>query len=166
MSLKHTGMPSGRKLAPRSAVSKSGTVKKSASSRKNAGSVPSKSGAKKARRHPAAFSTQKSRQLAVARAKLQIWRHLDEINGAVIKLAESGSYLAARTLFDFAGVYNLPPLDEEGMPTCLPSAPAGEAAPPASPEKVAPPVNRVEAFLKTLGLDALADDEPEPDVAA
>ncbi len=50
------------------------------------------------------------------RAKLQVWRHLQEINGAVIKLAESGSYLAARTLFEFAGVYSLPPLEDELRP--------------------------------------------------
>jgi hypothetical protein len=101
----------------------------------------------------------KSRQQAVERAKVQIWRHLQEINSAIIKLAESGSYLAAKTLFDFAGLYTLP-LEEETAPNALPAAPDAGGAP--SP----PPVNRVEAFLKTMGLDPLSDDEPEPDVAA
>ena len=107
----------------------------------------------------------KSRQQAVERAKVQIWRHLEEINGAIIKLAESGSYLAAKTLFDFAGLYTLPPLEEEAAPSALPAAlAAAQVAPSPSPEP--PPVNRVEAFLKTLGLDPLSDEEPEPDVAA
>ena len=117
--------------------------------------------AKKARRHSTAFSTLSSRQQAVERAKLQVWRHLEEINGAVIKLAESGSYLAARTLFDFAGVYTLPPLEQEAVASAVAAAPSAAAA---SPQ--APPSNRVEAFMKTLGLEELADDEPEPDVAA
>jgi hypothetical protein len=112
---------------------------------------------KKVRRHTAAFSTLKSRQQAVDRAKLQVWRHLEEINGAVIKLAESGSYLAARTLFEFAGVYSLPPVEEE-------SALNGVAAAVGVAE--APSPNRVEAFMRTLGLDPLSEDEPEPDVAA
>ncbi len=95
---------------------------------------------------------------------MQIWRHLQEINSAIIKLAESGSYLAAKTLFDFAGLYTLP-LEEETAPNALPAAPAAAAgAPSTSPGP--PPVNRVEAFLKTMGLDPLSDDEPEPDVAA
>ena len=95
---------------------------------------------------------------------MQIWRHLEEINSAIIKLAESGSYLAAKTLFDFAGLYTLPPLEEEAAPSALPAALAAGGAPSPSPEP--PPVNRVEAFLKTLGLDPLSDEEPEPDVAA
>jgi len=165
MPLKNSAVASGKKPAPapRSAVGKSKrlAVKKSGAAKKNVKPPASTKAAKKARRHTAAFSTLKSRQQAVERAKLQIWRHLEEINGAVIKLAESGSYLAARTLFEFAGVYTLPPLEEEAAPNPLPAAlAAAEAAP--SP----PPVNRVEAFLKTLGLDPLSDDEPEPDMAA
>ena len=108
----------------------------------------------------------KSRQQAVERAKVQIWRHLEEIKGAVIKLAESGSYLAARTLFDFAGVYTLLPLEEESAPSPLAAAPAAAAQAAPSPSPEPPPVNRVEAFLKTLGLDPLSEEEPEPDVAA
>ena len=92
---------------------------------------------------------------------------LPEINGAVIRLAESGSYLAARTLFEFAGVYALPPIEENAATTSLPPGPsAAEAAPSQVSERPAPPVNKIEAFLQTLGLDTLSDDEPEPDVAA
>ena len=158
MSVKNSAAPSGKKPAgARSAVSAS----KRLAVKKNGKAATSTKAAKKTRRHPAAFSTLKSRQQAVERAKLQIWRHLQEINGAIIKLAESGSYLAAKTLFDFAGLYTLPLEEESG----LPAAPAAAQAPPSqSPEP--PPVNRVEAFLKTLGLDPLSDEEPEPDVAA
>jgi hypothetical protein len=159
---------SGKKPAPapRSTVpnSKRLAVKKSGAAKKNRKARASTHAAKKAHRHTAAFSTLKSRQQAVERAKLQIWRHLQEINSAIIKLAESGSYLAAKTLFDFAGLYTLP-LEEETAPNALPAAPAAAAgAPSTSPGP--PPVNRVEAFLKTMGLDPLSDDEPEPDVAA
>jgi hypothetical protein len=170
MSLTTSAIPSGNKpaSAPRSAVSKSKhrAVKKTAHAKKNARPRTSTNAQKKARRHTAAFSTLRSRQQAVERAKLQIWRHLQEINGAVIKLAESGSYLAARTLFEFAGVYTLPPLEDETAPSCLPAAPTvTEAAPPAPPENK-PPVNKIEAFLQTLGLDPLSDEEPEPDMTA
>jgi hypothetical protein len=103
--------------APRSVVSAS----KRPAVKKNGKAATSTKAAKRARRHTAAFSTLKSRQQAVERAKLQIWRHLQEINGAIIKLAESGSYLAAKTLFDFAGLYTLP-LEEETAASALPAA--------------------------------------------
>ena len=162
MPVKNSAVASGKmsRPAPRSAMSNSKhlAVKKSAAKKnvKGAGRP-----AKKARRHSTAFSTLSSRQQAVERAKLQVWRHLEEINGAVIKLAESGSYLAARTLFDFAGVYTLPPLEQETVASAVAAAPSA-----AAPSPGAPPSNRVEAFMKTLGLEELADDEPEPDVAA
>jgi hypothetical protein len=169
MSVKNSAGPSVKKKAPapRSAVSAS----KRLAVKKNGKAGTSTKAAKKARRHTAAFSTLKSRQQAVERAKLQIWRYLQEINGAIIKLAESGSYLAAKTLFDFAGMYTLPPEEEtaaSALPAALSTLPAvlsaAQAAPSHSPEP--PPVNRVEAFLKTLRLDSLSDEEPEPDVAA
>src|SRR5208283_1145034 len=168
MPLKNCATPFGRKPAPapRSAVAKGKhlAAKKSGSVKKATKPLATTSSRKKARRHTAAFSTLKSRQQAVQRAKLQIWRHLQEINGAVIKLAESGSYLAARTLFDFAGVYSLPPLEEEVASSALPSvSPATAIAPAEPPEKTPPPpVNKIEAFLQTLGLDPLSDEEPEP----
>jgi hypothetical protein len=167
MPLKNSTVPSGKMSAPapRSAVSSSKrlAVKKSGAAKKNRKPPASTNAAKKAHRHTAAFSTLKSRQQAVERAKLQIWRHLQEINGAIIKLAESGSYLAAKALFDFAGLYTLP-VEQETAPNALPAAPAAAAgAPSTSPGP--PPVNRVEAFLKTMGLDPLSDKGPGPDVA-
>jgi hypothetical protein len=149
-------------LARRSATSRSKGVSasKRVAQKKAASSSVSAKTLRKNRRHIAAFSSLKSRQQAVERAKMQVWRHLQEINGAIIKLAESGSYLAARTLFDFAWVYSLPPLEDEAAPAALPaSPPAGESAAPQ-------PVNRVEAFLQSLGLNPLSDEEPEPDIAA
>jgi hypothetical protein len=170
MPSKNCATPSAKKLAsaPRGAVSKGKlpAVKKSTPAKKSAKPPALAREPKKARRHSAAFSTVKSRQQAVERAKLQVWRHLHEINGAIIKLAESGSYLAARTLFDFAGVYTIPPLAEESAPSGLPAMPSAMAAPSEPPEKSAPPVNQIEAFLQTLGLDPLSDEEPEPDMAA
>ncbi len=162
MSVKKSAGPPVKKplVAPRRAVSAS----KRLAVKKNGKAATSTKAAKRARRHTAAFSTLKSRQQAVERAKLQIWRHLQEINGAIIKLAESGSYLAAKTLFDFAGLYTLP-LEEESAASTLPAVlSAAQTAPSQSP--AAPPVNRVEAFLKTLRLDSLSDEEPGPDVAA
>ena len=170
MPLKTSATPSAKKaiLATHSAVSKGKppAAKKSAP-KKNAKRPVSKNALKRAKRHTGAFTTLKARQQAVERAKLQVWHHLQEINGAVIRLAESGSYLAARALFEFAGVYSLPPQEEDAATNCLPAAPpATEATPTQPPEKPAPPVNKIEAFLQTLGLDALSDEEPEPDVAA
>jgi hypothetical protein len=167
MSLKNSAAPASKTApGPRSAVSNSKRlgVKKSGAARKNRKAPASSNAAKKAHRHTAAFSTLKSRQQAVERAKVQIWRHLQEINSAIIKLAESGSYLAAKTLFDFAGLYTLP-LEEEAASSTLVAAPAAGGGAP-SPLPGPPPVNRVEAFLKTMGLDPLSEDEPEPDVAA
>lgn len=167
MPLKPSVTQSPKKPAPaaRSAGVKTKTVHKGGSKTSRPKPRASASASKKPKRHPAAFSSLKARQQAVERAKLQVWRHLQEINGAVIKLAESGSYLAARTLFEFAGVYSLPPL-EETAPSALPPAPVTEPASPLAMEKPAPTVNRVEAFLQSLGLDPLSDEEPEPDVAA
>lgn len=142
------------------ARSKTASTIKSPGRTKNTKACASSRKPTKAPHHTSAFSTLRSRQQAVERAKLQIWRHLPKINGAVIKLAESGSYLAARTLFEFAGVYVLPPLEEPIGPT-VPATP-GEAASSESTQ----PVNRVEAFLQSLGLDPLSDEEPEPDMAA
>ena len=123
MPLKNSAAPASKKPAPgpRSAVSNSKRLggKKIGAAKKNRKAPASSNAAKKARRHTAAFSTLKSRQQAVERAKLQIWRHLQEINGAIIKLAESGSYLAAKTLFDFAGLYTLP-VEEETPASALP----------------------------------------------
>ncbi len=171
MPLKISVPPSGKKpvAAPRSAISsrKRPSVKPSRLHKKKASALSSKSALKKVRHHGGAFATLKARQQAVERAKLQIWRHLPDINAAIIRLAESGSYLAARALFDFAGIYAVPPIEENTLTLGLPAAPpADEAAPAESPEKMAPPVNRIEAFLQTLGLDPLSDEEPEPDVAA
>ena len=172
MPLKNCATPFGRKPAPAprsvAAKGKHPAANKSVSAKKAAKPRPAASARKKARRHTAAFSTLKSRQQAVERAKLQVWRHLQEINGAVIKLAESGSYLAARTLFEFAGVYSLPPLEEELASSAFPpTSPATATAAPEPPERTPPPpVNKIEAFLQTLGLDPLSDEEPEPDMAA
>jgi hypothetical protein len=172
MPFKNCATPSGAKpaSAPRSAVAKRKHLpaRKRGPAKKSASPSSATHRPKKARRHTAALSTLKSRQLAVERAKLQVWRHLHEINGAIIKLAESGSYLAARSLFDFAGVYTLPPLEEEtASSVLLPVSPATAAALPAGPPEMAPPpVNKIEAFLQTLGLDPLSDEEPEPDMAA
>ncbi len=171
MPLKTSAIPSGKKTASamHGVISKPKhpTGKKSVPPKRNGKPPAPRKAVKKARRHPGAFSTLRARQQAVERAKLQIWRHLQEINGAVIRLAESGSYLAARTLFEFAGVYSLPPLEEDAATTCPPAAPpATEGAPSKPLEKTAPAVNKIEAFLQTLGVDTLSDEEPEPDVAA
>ncbi len=172
MPLKTSVPPSGKRpvAVPRSAVAnrKRPSAKPSRLRKKKASPLSSKSALKKARHHGGAFANLKARQQAVERAKLQIWRHLPDINAAIIRLAESGSYLAARALFDFAGIYAVPPLEENATAPGLPSAaPLLDGAGPAeSPEKPAPPVNRIEAFLQTLGLDPLSDEEPEPDVAA
>ena len=158
-------VPSGKRpvAAPRSPVAKPKPLKGPATPRPAKKSSASSRKTFKRKRHSHAFSTTKSRQVAVERAKLQIWRHLQAINAAIIRLAESGSYLAAKTLFDFAGVYSLPPLDDTAHAASQTAVEAPGTA-PSCPET--PPLNKVDAFLQTLGLDPLSSDEPDPDVAA
>ena len=147
MPFSKSAIPSGKKQAPMPGPD-SAAYKKIVAARKNAAAQSATSnGAKKPPKTPL-FSTLKSRQLTVER-----------INQAIINLALCGNYNAAKALFDFAGVYNLPS-PEEGAP--------GLALPAPSPESSlasAAPLNPVDAFFKSLGIDP-AGDEPEPDMAA
>ena len=105
-----------------------------------------------------AFTSLKSRQRIVERVKRAIWASVLNINDAIIKLALAGNYNAAKTLFDFAGVYSLPTGDDEPTPSASPSALA-----PAPAADTAPP-NPIESFFRSIGV-APPCDEPDPDMA-
>ena len=158
MPFSKSAIPSGKKQAPMPGPD-SAAYKKIVAARNNAAAQSATSnGAKKPPKTPL-FSTLKSRHLTVERIKREIWAAVQEINQAIINLALCGNYNAAKALFDFAGVYNLPS-PEEGAP--------GLALPAPSPESSlasAAPLNPVDAFFKSLGIDP-AGDEPEPDMAA
>ena len=111
-----------------------------------------------------AFSTVESRQKALERVKRAIWCRMSDINEGIIRLAISGNYLAAKALFDMAGVYSLPPLDEQ-EPSGVAAAPQMDSCARAELPPKIPPVNAVETFFKSLGIEPPGED-PEPDMAA
>lgn len=151
-------VPTGRKQtampAPKSAAYKkivAAKLKKTAAAGK-----PAPKSAGKRPKHVAAYSTVESRQRALERMKRTIWLHLDEINGGIIRLAVAGNYLAARALFDIAGVYSLPPIEEA---KALPAAPPVDTTPDDDASS-----NSVDAFFKSIGVEPLCGD-PEPRAA-
>lgn len=103
----------------------------------------SKSGGKPSK----AFSSLRSRQRIVEQVKRAIWAKVREINDSIINLALAGNYLAAKALFDFAGVYSLPSPDQE------PPAPALAAADPAAPAADADLGNPINAFFRSIGVE-------------
>jgi hypothetical protein len=114
-----------------------------------------------ARKHPrtSLFSTLKSRQMIVERIKREIWASVQEINQAIINLALCGNYNAAKALFDFAGVYNLPAPEEAATSVSIPAPSAG------SPATALAPPSPVDAFFNSIGIRPVGED-PEPEMAA
>ncbi len=97
-----------------------------------------------------AFSSLRSRQRIVEQVKRAIWAKVAAINEAIIKLALAGNYLAAKALFDFAGVYSLPaPESEPPTPALAAAAPMPAAAPLEDPE-LGNPIN---AFFRSIGVE-------------
>ena len=158
MPLSKSAAPKGKKQTampgPRSAAYK----KIVAASRKRAGR---KSGASKpTKKRTAAFTSVESRQRALERVKCAIWSNLDAINSAIIHLAMSGNYMAAKALFDVAGVYSLPPLEDEPKAQPLPqTAPAAEAVAANAP----PPA--IDAFFQSIGIEPVRESS-HPGMAA
>ena len=110
---------------------------------KDSGKPESKSAAKPSK----AFSSLRARQRIVELVKRAIWAKVREINDSIINLALAGNYLAAKALFDFAGVYSLPTPDSE------PPAPALAAV--ALPPPVDDPEsnNPINAFFRSIGVE-------------
>jgi hypothetical protein len=95
-----------------------------------------------------AFSSLRARQRIVDHVKRAIWAKVREINDAIINLALAGNYVAAKALFDFAGVYSLPALDPE------PPAAAVAAADPAADSTEYPEANNpINAFFRSIGVE-------------
>jgi len=93
-----------------------------------------------------AFSSLRSRQRIVEQVKRAIWARVREINDSIINLALAGNYLAAKALFDFAGVYSLPaPDDQPSTP-----APAVAATAPVEDPDFNNPIN---AFFRSIGVE-------------
>jgi len=106
----------------------------------------SKSGSKPSK----AFSSLRSRQRIVEQVKRAIWAKVVAINDAIIALALAGNYLAAKALFDFAGVYSLPsPEPESPAPALATADPAPTAALVDDPE-LSNPIN---AFFRSIGVE-------------
>lgn len=158
MPFKKTAHAIGKKQTPMPGPA-SAAYKKIVAAKKTAASK--KAVSKKRHKSSAAFSTTKSRQQVVERVRRDIWASVQQINEAIINLALCGNAAAAKALFDFAGVYSLPEPDGEAS-----VAPAPAAAPVASAAAASPtPLNPVDAFFKSIGIDAPCD-EHEPDMAA
>ncbi len=119
--------------------------------------IAGKSAGAKKRPKTSLFSTLKSRQMIVERIKREIWASVQEINQAIINLALCGNYNAAKALFDFAGVYNLPSPEEAATPLPAPSA--------GSPAIAVAPPSPVDAFFNSIGIRPVGD-ELEPEMAA
>ncbi len=157
MPVTKTSGPVGRKQAPVPGP-KSAAKKKIVAAGKNAEAKSSDSaqGGKKHKSAPT-FSTLKSRQRVVDRVRREIWGSAEAINRSIVKLALCGNLSAAKALFDFAGVYELPWPEED-------AAVVHPAVTPINVETPAPP-NPVDAFFQSIGIEPPCD-EPEPDVAA
>jgi hypothetical protein len=154
--------PGGKKQAPMpgpnsAAYKKIVAAKKSGTSAKTTAHSPRSNG-KKGPRSGSAFSSLKSKQMLLERVKREIWASVLKINDAIIKLALAGNFNAAKTLFDFAGVYSLP-TDDDGNAAVGP-VPVAAAEPATNPAVCDP----VDAFFRSIGV-AAADAEPEPGLA-
>jgi len=153
---KQTPMPGPNSAAYKKLLAATkGAATKPASGHAPANPTSAKAG-KKSHKLSASFSSLKSRQRIVERVKRAIWASVTEINDAIIKLALCGNYTAARALFDFAGVYSLPAPDEANA--------LAAPAPASTVDADAAPLNPVDAFFKSIGVEPPCD-EPEPDMA-
>ncbi|HUK73899.1 MAG TPA: hypothetical protein VLV47_00325 [Candidatus Bathyarchaeia archaeon] len=168
MAFLKSSSPGGKKQVPMpgpnsAAYKKIAAAKKSAASGSTAHGAAGKAsphkGNKKGAHSGGAFTSLKSKQMLVERIKRAIWSSVMEINEAIITLAKAGNLYAAKALFDFAGVYALPPeADGNAAAAPLPSP----AAEPACANLVP---NPVDAFFQSIGLSSAPQVEPEPRLA-
>ena len=131
--------------------------KKLAAARKALADKRAATATRKRQKSSAAFSSLKSRQMIVERVKRAIWASVLDINEAIINLALAGNYMAAKALFDFAGVYTLPAPEDSSAAAAAP-APLPAVATPA-------PVNQIDAFFRSIGIESPIE-EPLPNAAA
>ena len=164
MSSPNSSQSRGRKQASRRIPpprAGSAAHKKAAASRK--GKCAAKSS--KPRKPSAKYSGLKTQQAIVERAKCAIWRSVEKIIDALINLAATGNYSAAKTLFDLAGVYSLPEIEDQKSVAAPVIAAAGApaAAPvPASPDDVP---EHIDAFFRSMGIEPVCG-ESKPESAA
>jgi len=95
------------------------------------------------------FASLRSRQRIVEQVKRAIWAKVREINDSIINLALAGNYLAAKALFDFAGVYSLPSPEQEPPAPALAADPAATTAPVDDAELT----NPINAFFRSIGVE-------------
>ena len=165
MSSPSSSQSGGRKPAPRQKPQpRAGGAahKKAAASRKGKRAAKSS----RLRKPSAKYATLKTQQAIVERAKCAIWRSVEKIIDALINLAATGNYSAAKTLFDLAGVYSLPEVEDlksvAAPAVAVASAPAAAPAPPASPDDVP---ESIDAFFRSMGIEPVRD-ETKPESAA
>jgi len=146
--------PGGKKQAPMPGP-KSAAYKKIVAAKKSTKSAGHKGGKKKP---GTAFSSIKAKQMVVDRIKRTIWASFVDINEAIIKLAKLGNCTAAKTLFDFAGVYSLPTPDDDNVNASATPQPIASVAAPGDGKEVDP----LEGLFRSIGLQSgNADLEPE-----
>ncbi len=97
-----------------------------------------------------AFSSLRARQRIVDLVKRAIWAKVREINDSIINLALAGNYLAAKALFDFAGVYSLPAPEQDPTTPALAATDPALAAAPVEDSDLSNPIN---AFFRSIGVE-------------
>jgi hypothetical protein len=149
--------PSGKKQAsmpsPNSPAYKKLLAAQHSAPAKDSDKPGSKSGGKPSK----AFSSLRARQRIVDQVKRAIWAKVVAINDSIITLALAGNYLAAKALFDFAGVYSLPAPEQE-PPT--PALAATDPAPAAAPVDDLDLTNPINAFFRSIGVEPPCSTTP------
>lgn len=124
---------------------------------KSSASKPGRKGGKNA------FSTVKSKQLAVGRLKRAIWMAAQDINSALINAAAAGHLATAKELFNFAGVYAVPGEQESNAPfepAPAAAAPVAAAAAAGAATINGMPIERINRFFDNLDIPP-STAEPE-----
>lgn len=161
MALNKSGVLTGKRQTAMPSP-KSAAYKRLASASKKRSAKKSSSAKTKAKqRNRAAYATVEERQRALERVKCLIWQQLDDISDGIIRLAVSGNYMAARALFDLAGVYSMPPQEDEPQVQAL-----SEPAPPAEAANGSRTPPEVDRFFRSIGIGPLRDPPEEEAPAA
>lgn len=143
-SQRQTSQPAGKRAAKAKSAGKGWSARSSATKAKSA--APGESAPKKPLKSLGlyhGFDTIEARQKEVERARRAVFARMEKIMIGNLNLAEAGNNSAAKFLFEFAGVYELPPLAQAGSE-------AAESKPP-SPQP-AEAEDPVAAMFTRLGM--------------
>jgi hypothetical protein len=110
----------------------------------------------------ALYKSLEERHKVVERARRAVFAHLMEVTFGNIELAGNGNYSAGKLLLEFAGIDELPALEQAS-----PEPAAKADAPAVSETKTESPAEAVLAFYKRLGLNPpKLKKQAQPETAA